>query len=189
MVLEYVIIIATRSWCTISQSNVCRYNGFHRLISIINSIFSLSFWFTPSSISQRLCKVLSHSSVENPPCSLLKVPESEDMKILWTLVTPTCLMSQSKWQRQVELCYLSVAGTLGTSCGCSMKLFAVGSAISLVCCQGRGKTVSSSSEPLHPCTHFLSAVGAFLSFFSCFYRGTPSLNFPSETLSTSFPWI
>lgn len=130
MVPEYVIIIAIRNWYTISQSNVCICNGFHRLISIINSIFSLSFWFTSSYISHSLCKVLSHSSVDNSPCSLLEVPESEDMKVLWTLVTPAYLMSQSKWQRPVELCYPSVARMLGTSCGCSTKLFAMGSAVS-----------------------------------------------------------
>lgn len=157
MVPEYVIIIAIRNWYTISQSNVCICNGFHRLISIINSIFSLSFWFTSSYISHSLCKVLSHSSVDNSPCSLLEVPESEDMKVLWTLVTPAYLMSQSKWQRPVELCYPSVARMLGTSCGCSTKLFAMGSAVSPVRCQGRGKTTTSSSEPPHPFTHFFPA--------------------------------
>lgn len=46
VVLEYVVIISTRNWFTVSQPNVRIYNGFHKLIFIRSRIFFLSFKFT-----------------------------------------------------------------------------------------------------------------------------------------------
>lgn len=159
--------------------------GFTELFLKEISVF-LSFKFTQASSHPASVKVyLTPQWKILPANSCVGVPRSDtppkDVKqVVWTLVTPACLMS--RWLLQVELHHSCAVGEQGASCGRSIEPFALGSPSPRHAAK-EGKSCYSS-EPLGPSTHFLP-VREFLPLFSCFCRETPSLYFLSATHTTS----